>query len=378
MNTIDLAKQLISKKSITPDDAGCQKILIERLKKMGFEVTEYNKNGVSNFWATHGTEKPIFCFAGHTDVVPPGDEKSWQTPPFTPTEKNGSLFGRGAADMKSSLAAMVVATENFLKENPNHSGMLAFLMTSDEEGPGEFGTKYVIDRLLRSARNDDALIDYCLVGEASSDKQLGDTIKIGRRGSLHGTLVIRGVQGHIAYPEKAKNPIHNAMKPIEALNQVEWDKGNEHFPATQLQFYDIQSGVGAGNVIPPNLTAKFNFRYCPESTKDSLEATMRRVLEIDDTEFELTFQKESPSYYSTPGKLTNACEKALQEHCKIKPKLSTNGGTSDGRFIAKICKEVIEFGPINESIHQINENIKIDDLKSLTHIYHAVLSKLLT
>lgn len=371
MNTIELAKQLINIKSVTPDDAGCQKILINALKKLGFEITEYNKNGVSNFWATHGKGHPIFCFAGHTDVVPAGDEKSWKFPPFKATEHDGNLYGRGSADMKSSIAAMVCAVETFLKTNPKHSGTIAFLITSDEEGANnEFGTKYVIENLKTK-------IDYCLVGEATSADKFGDTIKIGRRGSVHGELIIHGKQGHIAYPEKTKNPIHLAMEIIDAIVQTKWDKGNEHFQPTSLQFYDIKSGLGVGNVVPPNLTAKFNFRYCPESTPENLAAKINETIKKFNTECELKMHQASHGYYSKPANLTNACAAAIEKYCNVKPHCSTTGGTSDGRFIATICPEVIEFGPINESIHQVNEHVKISDLEILNQLYLHILNTLL-
>ncbi len=371
MNVCELAKQLINIKSITPVDAGCQKILIDRLKKLGFEITEYDKNGVSNFWATHGSGAPVFCFAGHTDVVPSGDEKAWQFPPFQATEHAGFLHGRGAADMKSSLAAMIVATAAFLKTNANHKGTLAFLITSDEEGPSEFGTRYVVEQLKTK-------IDYCLVGEATCAEQLGDTLKIGRRGSLHGELIVHGKQGHIAYPEKTANPIHLAMSAIDALAKIDWQDSNAYFQKTSLQFYDIRSGVGAGNVVPPNLTAKFNLRYCPTSTPEQLEKKINATLKKFDIKFELKMQPASPGYFSKSGHLTNACEIAIQECCAIEPKFSTTGGTSDGRFIAKICDEVIEFGPINDTIHQIDERISLVDLNNLTAIYKRILSQLLT
>lgn len=371
-NTVELTKELINKKSITPDDNGCQKLLISRLEKSGFKITEYNKNDVSNFWATHGKGHPVFVFAGHTDVVPAGDEKAWNSPPFTATEKDGYLFGRGAADMKSSLAAMIVATENFLKRNPNHPGTIAFLVTSDEEGANnEFGTKYVISQLNEK-------IDYCIVGEASSEKKLGDQIKIGRRGSVHGKLVVHGKQGHIAYPEKTKNPIHWGAKIIAAISEIEWDQGNKDFPPTSLQFYDIQSGIGATNVVPPTLTAKFNFRYSPESSVESLEKKIRDALKKFDAQIDLEFHTASPGYYSQHGKLISVCETVLKKHCDTKPQLSTSGGTSDGRFIAKLCPEIIELGPINATIHQVNECININDLETLSEIYQSILNTLLS
>lgn len=371
MNLLELTKELINKKSLTPDDAGCQKILIDRLKKLNFKITEYNKNGVSNFWATHGDTHPIFVFAGHTDVVPAGDEKAWNTPPFTATEKDGYLFGRGAADMKSGLAAMIIATENFLAKEPHHAGTIAFLITSDEEGANnEFGTKHVISQLKEK-------LDYCIVGEASSEKKLGDQIKIGRRGSVHGRLVVHGKQGHIAYPEKTKNPIHWGAKIIAALSEIEWDQGNQDFPPTSLQFYEIQSGIGATNVVPPCLTAKFNFRYSPESTTESLEKKIRTALKKFDADCDLEFHTASPGYYSQHGKLLDACKSAIDAHCQIQPQLSTSGGTSDGRFIAAICKEVIELGPVNASIHQVNECVSIGDLKTLSEIYENILAALL-
>lgn len=371
MSVLKLTKELINRKSVTPNDAGCQKIVIQRLKKLGFNITEYNKNGVSNFWATHGNTHPIFVFAGHTDVVPAGDEKAWFTPPFSATEKDGYLFGRGAADMKSGLAAMVVATENFLAKNPKHNGTIAFLITSDEEGlDNEFGTQYVISQLNQK-------LDYCIVGEASSEKRLGDQIKIGRRSSVHGSVVIHGKQGHIAYPEKTKNPIHLAAKMLAALTDISWDQGNAHFPATSLQFYDLQSGIGASNVVPAILTAKFNFRYCPESSAESLEKKMCEILLTFDAPFDLEFKPTSPGYYSQSGKLISACQEVLKSCCASTPQLSTSGGTSDGRFIATICQEVIELGPVNASIHQVNEHIHIQELEKLVEVYHAILAKLL-
>ena len=372
-NTLDLAKSLISQASITPDDKGCQSIMIERLKKIGFEVHSLKFADVDNFWATRGSSGPIFAFAGHTDVVPAGNEDEWNTVPFEPTIKDGYLYGRGAADMKGGLAAMVTATESFVKDNPNHKGTIAFLITSDEEGVAINGTVKVMDYL----KENNQKIDYCLLGEPSSTSVTGDVIKNGRRGSLNGVINVHGKQGHVAYPHLAKNPIHLFSQALSDLCSQEWDSGNEYFPATSFQVSNIHSGDGVTNVIPGKAKIMFNFRYSTETTKEELMAKVHEILDNHKIDYTIDWSHSGYPFLTPVGDLVSACVSAVEETKNITPELSTSGGTSDGRFIAQEGTQIVELGPVNATIHQVNESILIEDLEDLSHIYSKVLSKIL-
>lgn len=371
--TLDLAKSLIEMPSVTPLDAGCQNFMANFLNRLGFSITHLPFEDVSNLWATLGNNGPIFCFLGHTDVVPPGDTQHWDTPPFKPTVIGEYLQGRGAADMKGSLAAMLKATENFVKRCPHFQGTIAFLITSDEEGPAVNGTKRVIEYLEKKQTH----IDYCLVGEPSSSQQVGDTIKVGRRGSLHGKLIWHGQQGHVAYPDLANNPIHSAYEAIHALTNEPWDAGCSLFPATTLQFSNIQSGTGALNVIPGKLFADFNFRFSANTTSEGLQIRTREILDAFDTPYEIQWFTSGEPFLTKEGKLLEATLDSIRFETQLEPILSTAGGTSDGRFIAPMGTEVIELGPVNQTIHANNERVKVDDLNTLTHIYENILEKLL-
>ena len=372
-NTLDLAKSLISQASITPDDKGCQSIMIERLKKIGFEVHSLKFADVDNFWATRGSSGPIFAFAGHTDVVPAGNEDEWNTVPFEPTIKDGYLYGRGAADMKGGLAAMVTATESFVKDNPNHKGTIAFLITSDEEGVAINGTVKVMDYL----KENNQKIDYCLLGEPSSTSVTGDVIKNGRRGSLNGVINVNGQQGHVAYPHLAKNPIHLFSQALSDLCAQEWDSGNEYFPATSFQVSNIHSGDGVTNVIPGKAKIMFNFRYSTETTKEELMAKVHEILDNHKIDYTIDWSHSGYPFLTPVGDLVSACVSAVEEIKDITPELSTSGGTSDGRFIAQEGTQIVELGPVNATIHQVNESILVEDLEDLSHIYSKVLSKIL-
>ena len=372
-NTLDLAKSLISQASITPDDKGCQSIMIERLKKIGFEVHSLKFADVDNFWATRGSSGPIFAFAGHTDVVPAGNEDEWNTVPFEPTIKDGYLYGRGAADMKGGLAAMVTATESFVKDNPNHKGTIAFLITSDEEGVAINGTVKVMDYLKEKNQK----IDYCLLGEPSSTSVTGDVIKNGRRGSLNGVIIVNGQQGHVAYPHLAKNPIHLFSQALSDLCAQEWDSGNEYFPATSFQVSNIHSGDGVTNVIPGKAKIMFNFRYSTETTKEELMAKVHEILDNHKIDYTIDWSHSGYPFLTPVGDLVSACVSAVEETKDITPELSTSGGTSDGRFIAQEGTQIVELGPVNATIHQVNESILVEDLEDLSHIYSKVLSKIL-
>lgn len=372
-NTLDLAKSLISQASITPDDKGCQSIMIERLKKIGFEVHSLKFADVDNFWATRGSSGPIFAFAGHTDVVPAGNEDEWNTVPFEPTIKDGYLYGRGAADMKGGLAAMVTATESFVKDNPNHKGTIAFLITSDEEGVAINGTVKVMDYL----KENNQKIDYCLLGEPSSTSVTGDVIKNGRRGSLNGVINVNGKQGHVAYPHLAKNPIHLFSQALSDLCSQEWDSGNEYFPATSFQVSNIHSGDGVTNVIPGKAKIMFNFRYSTETTKEELMAKVHEILDNHKIDYTIDWSHSGYPFLTPVGDLVSACVSAVEETKDITPELSTSGGTSDGRFIAQEGTQIVELGPVNATIHQVNESILVEDLEDLSHIYSKVLSKIL-
>ena len=371
--TLELAKSLISKASVTPDDKGCQSIMIERLKKIDFEIHPLKFGDVDNFWATRGNGGRLFAFAGHTDVVPAGNEDAWNTAPFEPTIKDGFLYGRGAADMKGGLASMVTATENFVKENPNHNGTIAFLITSDEEGIAINGTVKVMDYLKESNQK----IDFCLIGEPSSSAILGDVIRNGRRGCLNGSLTVKGKQGHIAYPQLANNPIHLVAPALNQLCDEEWDNGNEHFPATSLQISNIHSGYGVTNVIPGELEVLFNFRYSPETTQELLQKRVVEILDDYDFEYSIDWQHSGFPFLTPKGRLVDACAEAISNVKSIEPELSTSGGTSDGRFIAQEGTQVVELGPVNSTIHQVNESVLVQDLEDLSRIYSKVLTKIL-
>ena len=372
-NTLELAKSLISQASVTPDDNGCQSIMIERLKKIGFEIHPLKFGDVDNFWATRGNSGPIFAFAGHTDVVPAGNEDAWNTSPFEPTIKGDYLYGRGAADMKGGLASMVTATENFVQDNPNHNGTIAFLITSDEEGVAINGTVKVMDYL----NENDTKIDYCLLGEPSSTSVTGDVIKNGRRGSLNGVINVNGQQGHVAYPHLAKNPIHFIAPALNDLCLQEWDSGNEYFPATSFQISNFHSGGGVTNVVPGEAKVMFNFRYSTETTKEELMAKVHEILDNHKIDYKLDWHHSGNPFLTPVGDLVSACVSAIEETKDITPELSTSGGTSDGRFIAQEGTQVVELGPVNATIHQINESILVKDLEDLSSIYTKVLTRIL-
>jgi len=372
-DTLFLTQKLITCCSLTPADDGCQKILIDRLEKLGFDIEKIHCSGVDNFWARRGTETPIVCFAGHTDVVQTGPLEKWESDPFTPTIRDGKLYGRGAADMKASLAAFITAIEAFVNAHPNHSGSIALLITSDEEGVAVDGTVRVVEVL--KARNE--TIDYCIVGEPTCTNKLGDTIKNGRRGSLSGVLTVKGIQGHIAYPHLAKNPIHLAAPAVAELAQTEWDCGNEYFPPTTWQISNIFGGTGATNVIPGEVKKLFNFRFSTASTVQSLQTKFYEILNRHGLDYDLQWTLSGKPYLTPKGNLVEAINNAVKKTLGIEPQLSTTGGTSDGRFIADICPQVVEFGPINESIHKINEYVEVNDLEQLSYIYQLTLENLL-
>ena len=368
-STLELAKSLISKASVTPDDCGCQTIMIDRLKKIGFEIYPLKFGDVDNFWAVHGKNGPLFAFAGHTDVVPAGDENAWNTEPFEPTIKDGSLFGRGAADMKGGLASMVTATEKYIKENPNHNGRIAFLITSDEEGVAINGTVKVMEYLNESNQK----IDYCLLGEPSSTSITGDVIKNGRRGSLNGVVKVNGKQGHVAYPHLANNPIHLVSSALDDLCKQEWDNGNDYFPATSFQISNIHSGDGVTNVIPGEAEVKFNFRYSTETTKVELQKKVHEILDSHKLNYSIEWSHSGYPFLTPKGELVSACIEAIKKTKGIETELSTSGGTSDGRFIAQEGTQVVELGPVNATIHQVNESVLVQDLDDLSEIYYQVL-----
>jgi len=371
--TLELAKSLISKASVTPDDKGCQSIMIERLKKIGFEIHPLKFGDVDNFWATRGNGGPLFAFAGHTDVVPAGNEDAWNTSPFEPTIKNGFLYGRGAADMKGGLASMVTATENFVKENPNHNGTIAFLITSDEEGVAINGTVKVMDYL----KENNQKIDFCLIGEPSSTNITGDVIKNGRRGSLNGEINVQGQQGHVAYPHLAQNPIHLIAPALSELCKQEWDNGNEYFPATSFQISNVHSGDGVTNVIPGEAKVMFNIRYSTETTKEELKSKVHEILDLHKLDYSVDWSHSGYPFLTPKGELVSACISAVKEIKEITPELATSGGTSDGRFIAQEGTQVVELGPVNATIHQVNESVLVQDLEDLSRIYSKVLTKIL-
>jgi succinyl-diaminopimelate desuccinylase len=370
---VQLAQELISRKSVTPEDGGCQELIATRLKHAGFKCEPMKFGEVTNLWARRGTAHPVVCFAGHTDVVPTGPLGEWHSDPFVPTIRDGKLYGRGAADMKSSIAAFVVAAEHFVRERPRHSGSIALLITSDEEGPSVDGTVKVVEALKR--RNE--LIDYCIVGEPTSVDWLGDMLKNGRRGSLSGKLVVRGVQGHVAYPHLAKNPVHLAAPALAELARTEWDKGNESFPPTTWQVSNIHAGTGAGNVIPGSVQVDFNFRFSTESTDASLRQRVEAILKKHGLDFSVEWTLGAKPFLSKNGRLAKTVQEASKRHTGRSAELSTTGGTSDARFIIDICPEVIELGPVNASIHKLNEHIELAQLETLPRIYQDILRALL-
>ena len=371
--TLDLARALIARRSQTPDDAGCQDLLGKRLANSGFRCESLVANGVSNLWARRGDAHPIVCFAGHTDVVPSGPLDAWESDPFDPSQRDGYLYGRGAADMKSSLAAFVVAIEQFVAARPDHPGSIALLITSDEEGPAIDGTMRVVERL--RSRGD--TLDYCVVGEPSSVERLGDMIKNGRRGTLSGKLIVRGVQGHVAYPQLARNPIHLAAPVIAELAATRWDEGDAYFPPTSWQVSNIHAGTGATNVIPGTLELDFNFRYAPVHTREDLERAFLAILARHGLDHEIRWTGSGKPYLTARGQLVDVAGAAIREVCGIVPELSCTGGTSDGRFIADICAEVVELGPVNATIHKLNERVAVADLEPLAAIYRGILERLL-
>ncbi len=371
--TLSLARQLIEQQSVTPADAGCLELIEQRLKLIGFTLERFDSGGVSNLWARRGNAPPLLCFAGHTDVVPPGPVDRWASPPFKPTTRDGLLYGRGAADMKSSLAAIVVAAERFVHLHPLHQGSLALLLTSDEEGDAIDGTVKVVEAL--HARKES--IDYCVVGEPTSATRFGDTIKNGRRGSLSAKLVVHGIQGHVAYPEQVKNPVHLAVPALAELAATRWDEGNEFFPPTSFQISNAHAGTGATNVVPGSFDILFNFRFSTASTPDGLQARVHALLDRHGLDYEIAWTLGGKPFLTRPGKLVTALTESISAHAGVEAQLSTSGGTSDGRFIADICPEVVEFGPINASIHKIDECIAIADLDPLSHIYQGVMKRLL-
>jgi succinyl-diaminopimelate desuccinylase len=372
--TLDLARELIARRSQTPDDAGCQDLLGKRLAKSGFRCESLVANGVSNLWARRGDAHPIVCFAGHTDVVPSGPLDAWESDPFDPSVRDGYLYGRGAADMKSSLAAFVIAIEQFVAARPDHPGSIALLITSDEEGPAIDGTVRVVERL----RSRGETLDYCVVGEPSSVERLGDMIKNGRRGTLSGKLIVRGVQGHVAYPQLARNPIHLAAPVIAELAATRWDEGDAYFPPTSWQVSNVHAGTGATNVIPGTLELDFNFRYAPLHSREHLERAFLAILARHGLDHEIRWTGWGKPYLTARGRLVEVAGAAIREVCGIVPELSCTGGTSDGRFIADICAEVVELGPVNATIHKLNERVAVSDLEPLAAIYRGILERLLT
>jgi succinyl-diaminopimelate desuccinylase len=370
--TLELAIDLLKRQSNTPLDAGCQELMISRLEPLGFKIERMRFGNVDNLYARRGTVGPLLVFAGHTDVVPTGPLDKWHTPPFEPTIKDGMLYARGAADMKTSLAAFITGIEEFIAENPNHTGSIGLLITSDEEGVAVDGTIKVVEAL--KARGE--LIDYCIVGEPTSNKVVGDMIKNGRRGSLSGKLIVKGVQGHIAYPHLVKNPIHMVAPAIKDMVETVWDTGNEYFPPTSWQISNMNGGTGATNVVPGEVEILFNFRFCTASTEQSLKERVYAILDKHALEYTLDWEY-SPPYITPRGNLVEAISSAIEQAYGVTPELSTTGGTSDGRFIANICNQVIEFGPLNATIHKLNECVGVADIEPLKETYKLTLQKLL-
>jgi succinyl-diaminopimelate desuccinylase len=372
-DTLELARALIARRSVTPEDAGCQSLLGERLKRLGFALEPLESNGVTNLWARRGSGVPLVCFAGHTDVVPTGPLGQWQSDPFVPTERDGRLYGRGAADMKTSLAAFVTAIEGFLAGHPEPRGSIALLITSDEEGAATDGTVKVVERL--EARGE--RIDYCIVGEPTCVDRLGDTVKNGRRGSLNGKLIVKGLQGHVAYPQLGRNPVHLFAPALAELAATEWDRGNEYFPPTTWQVSNIHAGTGAPNVISGELEVLFNFRFSTASTAEGLAARVRAILDRHRLDYELEWSLSGHPFLTPRGKLVDTMVTAIREVTGVEAEVSTTGGTSDGRFITRICPQLVEFGPVNMSIHKLNEHVALDAVEPLRSVYQRVLEKLL-
>ena len=373
MNTRDLVQALIARRSVTPDDAGCLDLVADAIRPLGFACERMDRNGVSNLWARRGSAQPLLCFAGHTDVVPTGPLEQWLSDPFVPTVRDGVLYGRGASDMKSSIAAFVDALAAFLEKHPDHRGSIALLLTSDEEGPAVDGTVSVVEVLAGRGET----LDYCIVGEPTSLERTGDMIKNGRRGSLSGELTVKGVQGHVAYPHLARNPIHDVAGAIAELAATEWDRGNEYFPPTTWQISNFNAGTGAGNVIPGAATVRFNFRFSTASTVESLQTRVHGILDRHGVEYDLDWRYDGRPFLTGRGDLVDAVARAIRKVTGIETELSTTGGTSDGRFIADICPQVVECGPTNRTIHKINECIAVGDLDVLPRIYEQILVEVL-
>ena len=371
---LELAENLIARRSVTPADEGCQQLIAQRLKAVGFSVEPLRFGNVENLWARRGAAAPVFCFAGHTDVVPTGPLEEWRSDPFVPSQRDGLLYGRGAADMKTGLAAMVTATEEFVRSHPRHRGSIAFLITSDEEGPSVDGTKRVAEALAGRGER----IDWCLVGEPSSETTIGDTIKVGRRGSLSGRLTVHGVQGHVAYPQLAENPVHTLAPALAELTRHVWDEGTEHFQPTTFQVSNLNAGTGAPNVIPGELKARFNLRYSPVQTLEKLKSTVEEILRKHGVRYTIEWYVSGEPFYTPPGQLSDAVGEAVAQVTGARPRLSTGGGTSDGRFIAPLGAQVVELGVVNASIHKVNECVRVADLEALERMYLNVLRKLLT
>ncbi len=371
--TVALARELIARVSITPDDAGCQPLIVERLQASGFRFEYFNSNGVSNLWARHGFAKPLVCFAGHTDVAPTGPLDKWHTDPFMPTERDGYLYGRGAADMKTGIAAFVTSAAEFVQTYPDHPGSIALLITSDEEGPATNGTVKVVEWLQRIGER----IDYTIIGEPSSAEKFGDTIKNGRRGSLSARLVVKGIQGHIAYPHLARNPILTVAPALAEMAATVWDNGNEYFPPTTFQVSNIHGGTGAFNVIPGTVEVYFNFRFATASTADGLKANVEDMLQRHGCAYDITWTLGGKPFLTSRGPLVAALTAAVRDVTGVTPALSTAGGTSDGRFIADVCGEIAEFGPVNATIHKLNERVALTDIAQLHDVYFATLENLL-
>lgn len=371
---LDLACELIRRASVTPDDAGCQALIAARLERAGFAIEQLRFGEVDNLWATHGSGAPVFVFLGHTDVVPSGPAETWSSPPFEPTIRDGVLYGRGAADMKSGVAAMVVALETFVREQPDHRGTAALLLTSDEEGIAVDGVRRIVDVFRERGQR----IDACIVGEPSSKQRLGDLIRIGRRGSLTGRIVVRGMQGHVAYPDKADNPIHRFAPALAELAATRWDEGNAAFPPTSFQVSNIGAGTGADNVVPGELRAVFNFRFGTASTARGLRERTEAILRRHGVEFSIDWWLSGEPFLTQDGALRRATLAAIREHCGIEPEQSTGGGTSDGRFIAPLGAEVVELGVCNATIHKVDECVALDELERLPRLYQAIVERLLT
>ena len=372
-DTLELARDLISRASVTPEDAGCQPLLGERLKAIGFELEPMRFEDVDNLWARRGTSEPLFVFAGHTDVVPTGPEEQWQSPPFTPTITDGKLYGRGAADMKSSIAAMVTACERFTQQHPDHQGSIGFLITSDEEGQSINGTVKVVKALQQRQEQ----IDWCLVGEPSSTEKVGDVIKNGRRGSLGAVLTVHGKQGHVAYPHLARNPVHEFATALNELVSTQWDQGNDHFPPTTFQISNLHAGTGANNVIPGKLQVEFNFRFSTEVTDTQLRQQVETILDRHNLDYRIDWNLSGQPFLTPEGELVEAAQQAIQSVTGYATQLSTAGGTSDGRFIAPTGAQVVELGPLNATIHQVDECVDVADLETLSNIYEQILVNLL-